>query len=971
MVTQHVHAVVVGSGFGGSVAAYRLAAAEKSVVVLERGRAYPPGSFPRTPHEMGQAFWDPGERQFGLFDVWRFTGFDSLVASGLGGGSLIYANVLLRKDEKWFVHDEPVPGGGYENWPVTRADLDPHYDAVERMLGANPYPLHAPAFWDTPKTHAMIMAAEQNGLSWQLPPLAISFSPSPGGEPGVGLPIVPPEYGNLHGVPRRTCRLVGECDIGCNDGAKNTLDHTYLSAAHHHGADIRTGCEVRSLRPLDAGGYEVAYLRRDPDGHEPDDTLTITCDRLILAAGTYGTTYLLLRNRAALPGLGATLGTRFSGSGDLLTFLLPHGRTAKTETFAASHGPVTTAAIRVPDTLDGDPTGAAGTGRGFYISDGGYPGFVDWLVDSGDLTGTAFRLGELVVRWAFDRVTRSRPSHFTADMASLLGKGTLAAGSLPLLGLGRDIPDGLMKLRDGHLDVEWTDATSLEYVSRMRDTMRQVAATLDVEYLDNPSGFFKRILTVHPVGGAPMGRGDADGVCDSFGEVFHHPGLYVADGSAMPGPVGANPSLTIAAHADRLASHILDQPVRHAAPVKSTVRSVSPKSAAGRSGAARPPTRPAPAASTVAGSVVAGSAVAGSGGTKSGPATSVPATSVPPRSVPARSVPATSVPAGPAPAKVVPARSVPARANAKKSTATGGTSQPTTKAAAALATAGAVTVADALAAPLRVHARRSSTSLSFTERMAGFFAFDADDPVTGERAGRARDQRLTFQVTITATDVDTFLASPAHLATAQGWIEADALGGRLPVTRGWFNLFTPGEAVHSRRMEYRLHFADATGHPLTLVGRKEVRDNSILDLWPDSSTLYYHLHPGHVAGEGAGTAEMAGGGAAGSAGGGGAAGSAGGGGAAGSAGGGGAAGSAGGGGAAVVATGAADPAAAQAAVCGAGVAHIRIEDFAHQLTTIRTDGPDHRAALLHFGQFFLGQLWDVYGRHVGPVPVGA
>jgi cholesterol oxidase len=285
----------------------------------------------------------------------------------------------------------------------------------------------------------------------------------------------------------------------------------------------------------------------------------------------------------------------------------------------------------------------------------------------------------------------------------------------------------------------------------------------------------------------------------------------------------------------------------------------------------------------------------------------------------------------------MPPKTTAARTGTRKSTVTVAAAQPTTKAAAALATGGAVTVADALAAPLRVQARRSSTSLAFTERMTGFFAFDADDPVTGERAGRARDQRLTFQVTITATDVDTFLASPGHLATAQGWIEADALGGRLPVTRGWFNLFTPGEAVHTRRMEYRLHFADAAGHPLTLAGRKEVRDNSILDLWPDTSTLYYRLYRGHVAGEvdgaPAGDFHAAPAGEIGTA------------------------------------TGGAVE--VDAPACGAGVAHIRIEDFAHQLTTIRTDGPDHRAALLHFGQFFLGQLWDVYGRHVGPVPVGA
>ena len=93
---------------------------------------------------MSRAFWDPGAGLYGMFDVWHFTGCDSVVSSGLGGGSLIYANVLLRKDEHWFVQDDPLPHGGYESWPVTRADLDPHYDEVERMLGATPYPLGVP-----------------------------------------------------------------------------------------------------------------------------------------------------------------------------------------------------------------------------------------------------------------------------------------------------------------------------------------------------------------------------------------------------------------------------------------------------------------------------------------------------------------------------------------------------------------------------------------------------------------------------------------------------------------------------------------------------------------------------------------------------------------------------------------------------------------------------------------------------------
>src|SRR5918992_2733991 len=189
--SEHADAVVVGSGFGGSVAAYRLAEAGLSVVLMERGQAYPPGGFARTPAQMGRAFWDPSEGLYGLFDVWSFGGFDSVVASGLGGGSLIYANVLLRKDEKWFVHEEPLPEGGYESWPVTRKDLDPHYDAVESMLTPSAYPLDRPAYKDTAKTHAMQDAAAELGLDWQLPPLAVSFAPERGAEPRARPAIVP------------------------------------------------------------------------------------------------------------------------------------------------------------------------------------------------------------------------------------------------------------------------------------------------------------------------------------------------------------------------------------------------------------------------------------------------------------------------------------------------------------------------------------------------------------------------------------------------------------------------------------------------------------------------------------------------------------------------------------------------------------------------------------------------------------
>ena len=548
---EHADVVVVGSGFGGSVAAYREAEAGRSVVLLERGKAYPPGSFARTPAAMGRNFWDPSEGLHGLFDVWTFKGLEGVVSSGLGGGSLIYANVLLRKDEKWFVQESPVPGGGYEHWPLTRSDLDPHYDRVEQMLGATPYP-----YPGTSKTAAMRDSAARLGLDWQLPPLAVTFAGRPEDAPVPGAPIPNPTFGNVHGRPRTTCRLCGECDIGCNDGAKNTLDHTYLSAAAHHGADLRTRCEVRGFAPLPGGGYQVRYVvheasdegRRIKTSDRP--LHHITCDRLILGAGTFGSSYLLLRNRAAFPGLSRTLGTRFCGNGDLLSFLLdasdpqaPGGR----RRIEGSRGTVITSAIRVGDALDGD--GSAG--RGFYVQDAGYPVFADWLVESTQLPGQVRRMTRFAVSRLRRRLGGSPKTGISADIGAMIGPGRLSDGSLPLLGMGRDIPDGVMHLHKGHLEIDWTTSSSEAYFTRVRAVMNALSDDLGATFQDNPLWWTRRVITVHPLGGVPMGRHVAEGVCDADGQVFGFPGLYVLDGSLMPGPVGANPSLTIAAVADR------------------------------------------------------------------------------------------------------------------------------------------------------------------------------------------------------------------------------------------------------------------------------------------------------------------------------------------------------------------------------------------------------------------------------------
>jgi cholesterol oxidase len=554
---EHFDAVIVGSGFGGSVTALRLADAGLSVCVLERGKSYPPGSFPRSPHEMARNFWDPSEGLYGMFDLWSFSGIEAVVASGLGGGSLIYANVLLRKDPTWFVH-EPLPGGGYEDWPITYEDLEPHYERVERVMEVQPYPLDAPPYDRTEKSKALREAAGNVGLRWSLAPLAVTFRKD-------GRVSQPGEQfddgsGNLHGKPRYTCRLVGECDIGCNFGSKNSVDFTYLSAARDSGADIRERCEVRSLRPVDRG-FEVRYVEH-PEEHEgkPLDTrrlptTKLTCERLVLSAGALGTTYLLLRNRSMFPGLSSMLGARFSGNGDFLGFVFKAARVENgvrvPRILDPSYGPVITSYARSPDVVDG------GTGRGFYIEDAGYPQFVNWLADEA-LPVQLPRLARFALRRAWASWTKSPKTEIGSALSGALGRNLFTATSVPLLGMGRDVPDGWMRLRRGYLDVRWTARNSRAYFDRVGERMQDIAGALGGHFLPDPLWWLSLLITVHPLGGCPMGEDRRRGVVDPWGQVFSYPGLSIADGSVMPGPVGANPSLTIAALADRFADRILD-----------------------------------------------------------------------------------------------------------------------------------------------------------------------------------------------------------------------------------------------------------------------------------------------------------------------------------------------------------------------------------------------------------------------------
>jgi cholesterol oxidase len=511
---DHYTAVVVGSGFGGAVSACRLAQAGIDVAVLERGRRYHSGDFPRVDADPERWLWRTG----GLFDVRPCHEMVLVQSAAYGGGSHIYANVHLR-----------VPDDGFSRgWPSgwDRAALDPYYDLVAHMLEITTVDA-APDHPAAEKTHWMEEAARRTGRGAQFfrTPIAVTLT-----RPGEHVT-------NRFGVTQTGCTSCGECDIGCNVGAKNTLDLNYLAEAERLGADALPGHEVVRLAEAD-GGYLLTVLdHADRTEHQ------VRADVVILAAGAVNTTELLLRARdehATLPRLSTVLGTRFSGNGDFLAFTFD-GATD----FRAEHGPTITAAILQHEGPDSP---------WFVLEEGGFPieiaGLVE-LLDSDDW----FALGhEAPPQLRAELVERIRAA--AAASEDMSPEETMRRRTGVFLAMGRDTADGELHLGEGPsprpLRLRWPLVANLPLYDAEQRFCEQAAAAMGGETRVNPFWRFLRLpVTVHNLGGAVMAQDAADGVTDTHGEVFGYPNLFVFDGAALPEATGVNPSHTIAAAAER------------------------------------------------------------------------------------------------------------------------------------------------------------------------------------------------------------------------------------------------------------------------------------------------------------------------------------------------------------------------------------------------------------------------------------
>jgi cholesterol oxidase len=515
-------AIVIGSGFGGSVSACRLAEAGARTLVLERGRRWDSSNYPRLPG--GDWVWDQNDPvgRNGWLDFRLFPHMAVAQGAAVGGGSLIYANVSAVPPRETFDLGWPPE----INWDA----LAPHFTTVGQIMNVQTIP---DGQW-TSRMKMMKEAADAVGAGdrFRKVELAISFDPAW----NYDLPDAVDKrhsrrFVNAQGVEQGYCVHLGNCDIGCDVDAKNTLDRNYLKLAEKKGAEIRPLHLVTMIEPV-AGGYRVHFDnieggRRRPGSH--------TAARVIVAAGSLNSTELLLKCRdvaKTLPDISPFLGRNWSSNGDFLTPAFHTDRRPD-----PSVGPTISSVI---DFLD-----RSESGQSFWIQDGGFP----------DLVANWVREGEA----AHPKVRKL----LRAIRLGLLERGPLDH-VMPWFAQGVDAADGKLSLRrrwwlfgPHRLTLDWQIKKSQAVIDAIVAMHRKLAAATNGRpVVPFTWSLAKFLVTPHPLGGCNMGTSPADGVVDHRGQVFGYPNLHVLDGAIVPEAVGVNPSRTIAALAERAMAEI-------------------------------------------------------------------------------------------------------------------------------------------------------------------------------------------------------------------------------------------------------------------------------------------------------------------------------------------------------------------------------------------------------------------------------
>ena len=537
-IQPHYTIVVVGSGYGGAIAASRLARAGKQVCVLERGKEHLPGEYPDTALKaLAEAQFDTPDTHLGsrtgLYDVRFNDDINVFLGCGLGGTSLVNANVSLPPEKRVF--EDPL-------WPEelrndVDTDLAKGFERAETMLQPTPYPAEG-EFPKLPKTQALEQSAKHMNAKFYRLPINVTFK----------------DGKNNAGVQQKACKLCGDCVTGCNHSAKNTVLMNYLPDAKNHGAEIFTQVGVRHLeRQGDKWRVHYQILESGREAFDAPD-MFVTADVVVLGAGTLGSTEILLRSGVKGLPLSTRLGASFGGNGDFLGFSYNSDQRIEGIGFGPHAvegrepiGPTITGVIdmREKDKLE----------DGMIIEDGAIPGALANVLPLGLSAAAAIFGKDTDTGDEFDEAARVAESFVRGPYRGAVNH------TQTYLVMTHDQADGRMELEDDRLRIRWPGVGTRPLFKKISARLHEATEALGGKYVKNPAWSKltdHNLMTVHPLGGCVMAEDAEHGVVNHKGQVFAsengsdvYSGLYVWDGSIIPRPLGVNPLLTISALAER------------------------------------------------------------------------------------------------------------------------------------------------------------------------------------------------------------------------------------------------------------------------------------------------------------------------------------------------------------------------------------------------------------------------------------
>jgi len=514
--------IVIGSGFGGSVAALRLAEKGYSVCVVERGRRWAPKDYARTNWQLWKWLWAPNLFCTGIQTLTFLKNVLVLGGSGVGGGSLVYAAVLLEPPRPFF--DDPQWKDLQDDWQRT---LAPFYKTARHMLGVTPNP----KLWKSDEL--LLEYAKEIGREHH-------FQPT-----DVGIYFGDPENENAdpffggEGPPRRGCDHSGRCMVGCAHGGKNSLDRNYLYLAEKLGVKIIPETIVTDIIPLENGGYQI--LSKKQTGLFRPHRKPMTAKGVVLAAGALGTNKLLLhcKQKGYLPNLSDKLGKTVRTNSEVLV-----GATSSDKNADFSKGIAITSSLFVTDNTHIEPVR--------YPEGSDVMSFIATLMTD----GSHRFLRPLQYIWNCVRhpllfLKSLSPFHWAKRSIIFLVMQNY--DNRLDLSLKRKWYWPFKKLMSSH----WPSSSIPTFIPEANQTARAIAKKIN----GYPSSSITEVLlnmplSAHILGGCVIGKNKEHGVVDATCKVFGYDNMYIVDGAAVPANLGVNPSLTITALAEHAMSHI-------------------------------------------------------------------------------------------------------------------------------------------------------------------------------------------------------------------------------------------------------------------------------------------------------------------------------------------------------------------------------------------------------------------------------